>query len=464
MNLNTDPFIKKLYEKARNALLNEPNMREERLLDMAHKAVDMEELDHVIGETEYRSIQDYAIYKLNFFSNKGMKRSSDIAISNNPSRKTHLKHLDELKKLAREAVLSRKGAQKKQELVYLDIAENSMDDEYLREVAGDTDLPDVANVAIYRLSMLLDNHYPWQHGKKHKKKSNPYSKANKKKIQCFNVDSPFGKFRLYISELKPNEWAMEGISDEDILNDASVVVKAELGGKAARIKGAPMIVSSIPENAFKSERMDGAWIEKLESDSAETKSNPLRRGKSREVISSNIRELMHSGRPQKQAVAIALKKAGVSRNNPVVPDHHINDDEVIEITPQVKKKIMDEISDLLEDMTYWHNRRNTNEVTIRTNQIKYLREALREGYLDTSLAPMRITFKKNKVKNNPHTIFDKMTLKELLEEEKAALSMLKEVRSEEIQKSIRRDLAQIRKIMSHQHGWNWLAKDFKGNK
>lgn len=40
---------------------------------------------------------------------------------------------------------------------------------------------------------------------------------------------------------------------------------------------------------------------------------PLKKGKSRKTISSNIRELRHSGRPQKQAIAIAMKKAGKSR-------------------------------------------------------------------------------------------------------------------------------------------------------
>lgn len=36
---------------------------------------------------------------------------------------------------------------------------------------------------------------------------------------------------------------------------------------------------------------------------------PLKKGKSKEVISENIRELVHSGRPQKQAIAIALDEA-----------------------------------------------------------------------------------------------------------------------------------------------------------
>ena len=36
---------------------------------------------------------------------------------------------------------------------------------------------------------------------------------------------------------------------------------------------------------------------------------PLRKDKSKATISANIRELMRSGRPQKQAVAIALNTA-----------------------------------------------------------------------------------------------------------------------------------------------------------
>lgn len=36
---------------------------------------------------------------------------------------------------------------------------------------------------------------------------------------------------------------------------------------------------------------------------------PLKKGSSKKVISENIRELRQSGRPQKQAVAIALQHA-----------------------------------------------------------------------------------------------------------------------------------------------------------
>lgn len=40
---------------------------------------------------------------------------------------------------------------------------------------------------------------------------------------------------------------------------------------------------------------------------------PLKRGSSQKTIGTNIRELMHTGRPQKQAIAIAYRKAGKSR-------------------------------------------------------------------------------------------------------------------------------------------------------
>jgi hypothetical protein len=37
---------------------------------------------------------------------------------------------------------------------------------------------------------------------------------------------------------------------------------------------------------------------------------PLRKGRSSKTVSANISELVHSGRPQKQAIAIAMRSAG----------------------------------------------------------------------------------------------------------------------------------------------------------
>jgi hypothetical protein len=40
---------------------------------------------------------------------------------------------------------------------------------------------------------------------------------------------------------------------------------------------------------------------------------PLKKGRSKKVVSANIGELVRSGRPTDQAVAIAMQKAGKSR-------------------------------------------------------------------------------------------------------------------------------------------------------
>ncbi len=40
---------------------------------------------------------------------------------------------------------------------------------------------------------------------------------------------------------------------------------------------------------------------------------PLKKGSSKKVISENIRREIHASKPQKQAIAISLRKAGKGR-------------------------------------------------------------------------------------------------------------------------------------------------------
>lgn len=61
--------LDKLYQIAKDVRLTDYDKRH---LDIAFNAVNSKELDHVIENTHSKSVQDYAIFKLNNFKSKGL--------------------------------------------------------------------------------------------------------------------------------------------------------------------------------------------------------------------------------------------------------------------------------------------------------------------------------------------------------------------------------------------------------
>lgn len=83
-------------------------------------------------------------------------------------------------------------------------------------------------------------------------------------------------------------------------------------GKQAKKRRAVKARVRKAKRTYKADLLE-AKARKLRALNPKPKVNPLRRGKSRAIVSANIRQLINEGKPQPQAIAIALRKAGLTR-------------------------------------------------------------------------------------------------------------------------------------------------------
>jgi hypothetical protein len=323
----------------------------------------------------------------------------DIATANDENEKdrrsnpTRQEHEDKLLSLVNIAISKASNISDKNKITEI---YDATDEKYLLKILNATRSPSLSKLVAYKLSMLEDGIYDDM-----KRKSNPSEKALAEKALARKA---FYKMQRGLKRRIPRE-----LEEDEYEKNKQVALSVSRDGihseyvsnQKPRLGQGPVTTSRVSDaRVFRDARSASLYAVDNEIDEyfvdfqfveieeelpppiteEMLRSNPLRSGKSRKVIGQNISELMHSGRPQKQAVAIALKKAGVSR------------------------------------------------------------------------------------KSNPVSPFESLSLKELLSEEKAALKLLKETSSDYMQKSIRKDLSEIRKVMSHKHNWSWLAKDFKAEK
>jgi len=449
-----------LYEFAK---MNVRGTVSERHLDIARNAVNVSELDHVLENCIDKRVCDYAKYKREFFMSKKTK--------SNPSSHSHRKTVFKLRAEVENDISKLQGRQKTEETMLLHESDTAIHPNSFKKIISLTTLESLASYAAYKMAMIKDNVFTLteeqyennlalyrgmslpdlkteeQHQlrmmgpgqtkknvdlhkfklkiirdemKKLKTKSNPSRKTHEDKLLALA--------NAAISSV--SDLSKAGArADRDAISEIYDTISKEYLLKVIGSNKNPRIVKLA---AYKLSMLeDGIYNDILRP----SKKNPLRSGKSRKTIGRNISELMHSGRPQKQAVAIALEKAGVARkSNP---------------------KMMSEEEFKKLHTYYWE----LAEKSPREQAIKYFKKCkeLKDAYYgQAEISQGQINL--NTAMTEEMKLYSGMSLNDLKSEEKAGLQLLKESSSDDIKDGIRRSLRAVRKIMKSDHNYDWLTK------
>lgn len=296
-------------------------------------------------DRDYRTGDEtYYTFHLMGFSPKEEKEVYEGLIGrkakSNPSSHTHRNTLFKMRAEVVEDISRLQGRQKTEESLLLNDADNARRADSFKKIISLTGLESLSSYAAYKLAMLKDGVFTLTEEQYENNlalyRGMSFANLKIEEQHQLRMMGPgqtksgvdLAKFKLKIikdemkkHKTKSNPSRSEHAKQLKLFKDAAFnTVRTQEDKKTfARIYNADNVsdlvaISKLPNISIQNSKycMYKASIY-MDGDKPEQKSNPLRSGKSRNDIGKNISELVHSGRPQKQAVAIALGKAGVER-------------------------------------------------------------------------------------------------------------------------------------------------------